>query len=255
MRGKVDVTGYFGTWPYWPLRHGSPDEILRLMDRYGIECLVLGSLRAIFSDWEEGNEEVRRLARRHPDRFRVAVTINPFMGGDHLARLDEYQQDEQVVGVRLYPIYHDYELTDGGEILEALLVRIARERWPVFIPLRLIMNWGLPILPMAQVTGLLARFPQLTVILGGVNYGEMEQALALLRAYPKVFLETSCLQLQGALERVSARVGIERLLFGTGIPLQNPGCEVAKIAHAALSEAERAQIFTENAVRLFGGRL
>ena len=252
---KFDVLGYFGTWPYWPLRHGSPDEILRLMDRYGIERLVLGSLRAIFSDGEEGNEEVRRAARRHPDRFRVAVTINPVMGRDHLTRLEDYRQDDLVVGVRLYPIYHDYELTDGGDVLQALLARIAEARWPVFIPLRLMMNWVLPVLPIAQVAGLLARFPHLTLILGGVNYGELKHALPLLRAHPHVFLETSCLQLRGALEHVAADIGAERLLFGTGLPLQNPGCEIAKIAHADLSEMERAQIFAENAIRLFGGRL
>ena len=248
---KFDVTGYFGTWPYWPLRHGSPDELLRLMDRYQIERLVLGSLRAIFSDWEEGNEEVRRLARRYPDRFRVAVTINPVLGHDHLERAEEYRQDELVVGLRLYPIYHDYELASEGNAGLPLLAYAAETAWPVFIPLRLMMNWGLPVLPLTQVAGMLARFPQLTVILGGVNYGEVKHALPLLRAYPRVFLETSCVQLQGALERIAAEIGVERLLFGTGMPLQNPGCEVAKIAHAAFSEAERAQIFAENARRLF----
>jgi len=255
MRGKIDVTGYFGTWPYWPLRHGSPDEILRLMDRYGIERLVLGSLRAIFSDWEEGNEEVRRLARQHPDRFRVAATINPILGRDHLARLQEYQEDELIVGLRLYPIYHDYDVPDETALLPALLSRVTDRNWPVFLPLRLMMNWGLPVLPIAQVAEWLARFPQLTVILGGVNYGEVKHVLPLLRTHSRAFLETSCLQLQGALERVATEVGIDRLLFGTGMPLQNPGCEVAKIAHAAFSEAERAQIFAENAIRLFGGRI
>lgn len=251
MRGKIDVAGYFGTWPYWPLRHGSREEILRLMDRYGIERIVLASLRAIFSDWEEGNAEVRHLARCHPDRFCVAVTINPVLGRDHLTRLEEYRQDEAVVGLRLYPVYHDYELTGGEEILEVLLSRAAEWQWPVFIPLRLMMNWGLSVLPVAQVAGMLARFPHLTVILGGVNYGELQHARALLRAHPRVFLETSCLQRQGALEEIVAEIGVERLLFGTGLPLQNPGCEVAKIAHAALSEEEKVQVFEENARRLF----
>jgi predicted TIM-barrel fold metal-dependent hydrolase len=248
---KIDVTGYFGTWPYWPLRHGSPEEILRLMDRYEIEWLVLGSLRAIFSEWEEGNDEVRRQARRHPDRFRVAVTINPLLGRDHLVRAEEYRQDELVVGLRLYPIYHDYEVANGGDVLDSLLTYAAETSWPVFLPVRLMMNWGLPVLPVAQVAGMLARFPRLTVILGGINYGEVKHVLPLVRTYARVFLETSCLQLQGALERIAAEIGVDRLLFGTGMPLQNPGCEVARIAHAAFSETERAHIFAENARRLF----
>lgn len=248
--GKIDVNGYYGNWPYWQLRHGSEDEILRLMDGHGIERLALASTRAIFSDWEEGNEEVRRLVRRHPDRFLAIVTVNPILGESQLTRFKAYLDDEAIIGFRLYPIYHDYELTAQEGVLEELLSWAEAADMPVFIPIRLMMNWSMPVLPMSRVAPLLVRFPRLRIVLGGVNYGELKRARPLLLQHQRVFIETSCLQLRGAIEQLAALIGVERLLFGTGMPLQNPACEIAKIENLELPDDQRNMILRMNALKL-----
>jgi predicted TIM-barrel fold metal-dependent hydrolase len=47
-------------------------------------------------------------------------------------------------------------------------------------------------------------------------------------------------------------VGCERLLFGTGAVLNYPACNVAKLDHAELTDAQRAAIASENAASLLG---
>jgi predicted TIM-barrel fold metal-dependent hydrolase len=246
---KIDLNGYYGRWPYWRLRHGSVEEILRLMDCYSIDRTALASTRAIFSDWEEGNEEVRQLARQNPDRFLSLVTINPILGKNHSDKLEEYISDNNVIGLRLYPIYHGYELSDQNSVLESILQRAASVNLPVFIPIRLMMNWVMPVLPIRSVENLIARFPKLKIVLGGINYEELKQALAILLCHHTIYIETSCLQLRGAIEQLVSLIGVERLLFGTGMPLQNPACEIAKINYLKLQREEKESIFADNAER------
>ena len=56
----------------------------------------------------------------------------------------------------------------------------------------------------------------------------------------------------GAMERMVAAVGADRVLFGTGLPLQYPACNVAKLEHAGLDAAARAAVEAGNARRLLG---
>jgi predicted TIM-barrel fold metal-dependent hydrolase len=247
---KIDLNGYYGQWPYWRLRHGSEEEILQLMDRYGIDRIALASTRAIFSDWEEGNEEVRQLAWRRPDRFLSIITINPILGENHLDKFEEYVGDNTVAGLRLYPIYHGYELSDRNLVLENILQRAESMNLPVFIPLRLMMNWAMPVLSVTSVEKLVARFPKLRIVLGGINYEELKQIIPMLITRHTIYIETSCLQLRGAIEQIVSLIGAKRLLFGTGMPLQNPACEIAKINCLKLQHEEKECIYANNAERL-----
>jgi predicted TIM-barrel fold metal-dependent hydrolase len=247
--GKIDLNGYYGRWPYWGLRHGSVEEMLRLMDRYGIERAALASTRAIFSDWERGNEEVRTVVERWPDRFLGVISINPVLGERQLDRFEEYVVDNRVIGLRLYPIYHSYKLGVREPILDAIFQRLETLGLPVFIPLRLMMNWAMPVLPIVSIEKVVARFPSLRIVIEGVNYEELKQILPLILDHDSIYIETSCLQLRGAIERLVSLIGIGRILFGTGMPLQNPACEIAKISHLKLSEEDKEAIFKHNAER------
>ncbi len=53
-----------------------------------------------------------------------------------------------------------------------------------------------------------------------------------------------------AVRRMAEAVGVERVLFGTGLPLHYPACHVAKIKHSRLSEEQRSKIASGNAVRV-----
>jgi len=55
-----------------------------------------------------------------------------------------------------------------------------------------------------------------------------------------------------AISKSVRQVGSDRILFGTGSPLQNGAGVVAKIAHAEISDAAREAIFSGNARRLLG---
>jgi predicted TIM-barrel fold metal-dependent hydrolase len=55
-----------------------------------------------------------------------------------------------------------------------------------------------------------------------------------------------------AVDRLVTNVGAERVLFGTGLPLHYPACNVVKIDKATISENDRTLIMHKNALRLLG---
>ena len=51
-------------------------------------------------------------------------------------------------------------------------------------------------------------------------------------------------------ERMAARVGPERLLFGTGMPMYAPGPAITLLTYSGLSQAEKSLVGAGNLRRL-----
>jgi predicted TIM-barrel fold metal-dependent hydrolase len=98
------------------------------MDKYGIDVSVVSNMNGIFyKDTQAANEELHEEIisdRRFRDRFIPFAVINPIYAG-WKNDLDICSTQMGVKGIRLYPLYHDYELTDPSCIE---LVKIARDR-------------------------------------------------------------------------------------------------------------------------------
>lgn len=250
MMKIVDVHAYFGHWPYWSLKHGSESGLLSLMDENDIAKAVVGSLKAVFYDWEEGNDEVFALCRRHPDRLVPALALNPVYGSPLAEKVAAYRQN----GHRFFqvcPLYHGYSL-DNPEVLATLTEALNLEGTVVTLPLRLTMNWAMPVLGVGAVATLAGACPKATIIASGVNYGELFPLLPTMKHHVNVCLETSCLQLRGAVAKVACAVGAGRVLLGTGMPVQNPACERAKLEDSGVAVTEAALIAGGNAEALLG---
>jgi predicted TIM-barrel fold metal-dependent hydrolase len=98
------------------------------MNKYGVDLSVVSNMNGIFyKDTQAANEELHKeimADRRFHDRFIPFAIINPIYAG--------WKNDLEICitkmgikGIRLYPLYHDYELTDPSCIE---LVRNARDR-------------------------------------------------------------------------------------------------------------------------------
>ena len=246
----VDIHGYFGTWPFWPIKTRTGDDLIRLMDRHGIDKVGVCSLRAIFDDWERGNEEMLDLTRERGDRLIGFATVAPVFGEAAVDRLPRYRE-QGVRGVRLFPYYHGYALAEDP-MLDRILEKASHLRMPVVIPKRLTMNWMLPALDIEPIAAIAARFPDLKIIVGGVNYRGARQAVGMMRTHGNLMIETSCLQYMGSVEMLVSEVGTQRILFGTGLPLQYPACGLAKVTNAEISKQDRDRVLGGNAMDLLG---
>ncbi|MCC7160859.1 MAG: amidohydrolase family protein [Anaerolineae bacterium] len=243
----VDINAYCGNWPYWPIKHSSATDLVTLMDRVGIDRAVITSTQGPFVGSPEGNAETVRIVAGQPDRLIGFATASPT---DEAAALTDLVRchESGMRGLRLFPQHHQYRL-DDDPILGDILNTVSSWGWPVLIPIRLIMNWGLPSFDVREIGNLAARYPSVNFIISGVNYGELRDSLAVMRRSANVGIETSCLQVHEGVKGLVDRVGSSRVYFGTGLPLQYPAAGMAKVQHAEIDQVSREAILGGNAMR------
>jgi hypothetical protein len=245
---RFDINAFFGHWPYWPLPHTGIEDTLRLMDRHAVDRAAVTSLRGLHGDWKEANAETLAAATAHADRFVPVACISPMKKGsaDALRSLAR----EGFRAVRLYPqLLQGYTLQSpwADEIASAA----AEFGMPVITPTRPMMNFRFPAVPVEAVAALAHRNPNTMFILSGPNYlSEFRAAIEAMHRCFNTYIEISCMQGFHATARMAAAVGHERVLFGTGMPLHYPACNVAKLEHSGLSHEALEAISSGNALRI-----
>jgi hypothetical protein len=135
----LDINAYVGHWPFKQLQYNTCSKLLQRMNKFGVDVSVISNLNGIFyKNTQSANEELYdeiKSDRRFTDRFVPFAVINPIYGG--------WRDDFEVCvgrmgmkGLRLFPQYHDYEITDPS-LIE--LVKMARDRGlPVSFDIRMV---------------------------------------------------------------------------------------------------------------------
>lgn len=128
-REIVVANSFVGEYPFREV-NGSADELAALLDEKGIDEAIVSSTESLMlRNVHRGN---RKLADRIADRDTLvpAATINPSYPGWR-NDLDECLNEFGMNGVKLLPLYHDYDLDDPE--VEALFERCAEAGVPVFV--------------------------------------------------------------------------------------------------------------------------
>jgi len=252
----LDANAFIGKWPYWPVQASSVHDLIAELGMVKIDAAAICSTRSVFVNWEDGNAEVEKAAKLQ------GSAVIPFacLGTtelSHAFREPAYDFDglqrRGFVGVRLYPQHHSYHPLFSG-FVDVILEDAASRGWPVVLPLRIIMNWGMPTVGPEVMHELVTRHPRVKWILAGVNYlHELQMATSLMLRYSNVCLETSCVMGYAAIEKTACMCGSGQLLFGSGAPLQLATAGLAKIVQANLSDDAKEAILSGNLKRLLGG--
>jgi len=223
-----DADAWIGHWPFRSLPRRSAADLLRQMDRHGIDKALAASLHGLFyKDAHEANHELAKEIRRRRDRLVPCAVLNPTYHGWQ----DDLKQCREEFGMpvlRLTPDYHGYALGDpcAAELIAAahdlglrvaLLGRVvdARGRHPL--------DPGREAAP-AEVAALMKKFPGAAFLM--LNFGgvltdpDLDQSACL---YDTV-------RIMGAnglrLEREIKKHGAPRFAFGSTMLLRygKPAC-------------------------------
>lgn len=151
-------------------------------------------------------------------------------------------QHPKCVGIKLHPLYHKYALEDYGDALFSFasqfhaVVQIHPEKEADYI------------LPLAD------KYPDVTFIMA--HLGSLEHINAIAGAvHGNVWTDTSGIasSRNNLLEYAVERIGSEKILFGTDT--YAAGFQRGRVEFARISEADKANILRNNALRLFGETL
>jgi len=254
----LDVNAYLGHWPFRRLRYNTPEGLIKLMKKAKIDLAVVSSASSVlYRNCQEGNLELHEEIRGHKNRLIPFACINPNYAG---WREDlQYCVDEiGVKGLRLHPNYHDYDLS--GENATALIQEATKRGLPLSVTLRMEderqSHWlvKVPGVPVHQIIEAINRSPEATFILTYLHFQEAEQILNACPKRQNFFIETTSPYLLGDypnhLQTLIDRIGVHRILFGSGMPLKYPQAALLKVEHLQVSEEDKEKILGENAAKL-----
>jgi uncharacterized protein len=124
----IDINANIGHWPFQQTNCNTCQALFERMNKFGVDLSVVSNMNGIFyKDTQASNEELHEEIlsdRRFRNRFIPFAIINPIYAG-WKNDLDICSTKMGVKGIRLYPLYHDYELSDPSCIE---LVKMARDR-------------------------------------------------------------------------------------------------------------------------------
>lgn len=241
----VDAFTVAGGNPMRPVRVDI-DALRAAMDRNGVDMAMTMSLRAVQTDAVAGNDRILEIAARDPRILPVCV-VDP---------RDTMRQQR---------------LLETGVARGAAAFAFFRTAGPAPVPMHSILfrraleaaaGTGKPLIFVSRASGEISLIAEATrdlhcqkVLLAGVSYHDLGEAMAVLETFDHVYLETSWQLSPGCIDllaQAGGSGGIDRVMYGSMAALRPMRPSLNMVADADLSAADRAKVLAGNALRFLG---
>jgi predicted TIM-barrel fold metal-dependent hydrolase len=226
-----DCHGHLGLACHYHLPDGDLDGAVHEMDRMGVEKAIVFPFVGIFGGDEAfGNDYVAGAVRRFPDRFVGLTLVNPNRGKEEMLR--ELARGQEM-GLRGVKVINFYQGAPDEHPLVDVACQWAHEHGQIILN----HSWGSP----AQLERLVSTYPDACYIIGhtSVNFAEV------MERHDNIFVCTVPLLGPRACEQVVARIGADRLIFGSDLLDLPISWGLGPILFAQLSPAEKRLILGE----------
>jgi len=256
----TDTNCHLGHWPYRAVANADAEGLLRLLDRHGVEQAWAGAFEGLFyRDCGAANRGLLTAIAGREERLRPWATINPAFPAweDDLAEA----LAAGMVGVRLFPSYHGYQLGDAcvRELLDALATSGTRGPghpgpaavaiYHKFVDERL-HHWTCLVPPVDMaLEPLVAAHRDQPFLLCGCALPHA-QALAETIRTGNVYFEISRLEGIEGVRQLIETIGLDRVVLGSHAPYFTMEAAHLKLTESGLSEEERRAVLEENPRRL-----
>jgi predicted TIM-barrel fold metal-dependent hydrolase len=226
-------------------RTASADDLLRNMDRHGVDRSVAIPFPVV-EDHRREHDLIGHAVKAHPDRLVGAACLNPHLPLSEFR--DEVRRCREVYGFRalkLQPQYHG--LNPLSPASDFFFETALANRMSVICHTGAGLPFSLPSLCMMPVR----KFPDLTIVVAHCGGGIFVHEAILAAVFcPNIVLELSSLMPHHVLE-VLAQVPSGRLMVGSNLP-ENLEIEIGKILTLDVSDEDKRRILSETASQVFG---
>lgn len=253
----IDVNAYLGPFAFRRLRNNTAGSLLELMDSRKIDRAVVSSAAAItYRNPQSGNEAVVEEVEAHRDRLIPFAVINPAYA-DWEEDLRICHEEFGVRGLRLYPMWHNYQLSDPSCL--ALVREAGKRGMVVSVPARVEdhreRSWlvDVPDIPLEELAALVKSCPgSQFLLLNGIGYVGSPLGRKASGLPDNYHIEISRLSavLANEIGALIAELGADRLVFGTGMPFQYPDPALLKLEVLDASPEDKDRILGRNAAGL-----
>lgn len=242
----------------WPLRRTPCDEPAKLVEalgRGGVTQAWTGTLDGLLHrDLGAANARLADECRRFGPGLLVPFgSVNPMLP-DWREDMRRCRQEHGMPGIRLHPNYHGYRLDEPvfAEVLRearahGLIVELALRMDDVRVQHRLMCVADVDPGPLAKV---LAGLPPGPLVLLNVTRATAATQLRQLAALSGVYFDCAMWEGVGGLAALAEAVSVQRVLFGSHLPLFPLESSLLKLRESGLSDAILDAIREGNARRL-----
>lgn len=223
------------------------DNMVKTMDDSNVDFVVCNHIEDLFGTG--GHKGIMDAMNRYPDRFKGYYCANPILGIDRDDVHKTFQENPGFVGFKVGPDYHRTPLTheDYAPIME-----LADDcRMLMLSHTFSVAASGKNCNDAKEVEGLVARYPNITFLMGHSIQGQVDWAIEIAKKYPNAYLELcdTC-RLNGVVEKMAREAGAEKMVFGTDAPMQTYHFQIGCVIGAKISDAEKKLILRDNALRI-----
>ncbi len=237
---SIDCSTFFG---FWPKRHFdiSLGKLRSLLDRNGVSKALVSSMKGVFYDFGEGNDETLNAASED-DRLVPVGTIDPRR---YLGCLDEVERCADL-GVKIFRFFPEYQ---GWPVrylpFLRIVERLADRGIPFVFPASLSVGSITEIFNLVESTGS-------SVIMDSINYNTFSEAIFSMEGSEKIYCMTSGFATPDAFELFVDEIGSEKIVFGSGAPIMPFSRAYLPFEKAQIDRDARLNISSGNIERLIG---
>jgi len=218
---------------------------IETMDEAGISAAVIMTVTDIPEVNPNALELIAGEMTRYPGRLFGFARIHPWYA-ESIKVLDRAVLEHGFRGLKLHPV-STLAQPSGAESM-----RLIRRAGELGIP-TLFHCGDDPMTTPLAIADAAARCPEAQIILGHMGgYGHTDEAIRVAELHSNIILETSACPYPEKIVEAVARVGAERVIFGSDGPVCSPVLEVEKIRMCGFSAEDEALILGDNAQTLLG---
>lgn len=236
-----------------PMWFHTKEELLAELDHYHLnEAVVTHALARDYST-EYGNSLLQQELKGedrlygcwvlpvhpHPDDMPVEQMVDEMLNaGVRIARV--YPPNRIPLTVTPWLGYETFRILESHRV-PLLLTDSDMGAWP---------DQGKIGYTTEMVYDICKTFSNLPVIIVRFNYQLILAAHAMLKEFDNLYLEISNYTTHRGVELVVNEFGSHRLIYGSGLPMQNPGASLAILRYAGITDEQKRDIAGDNLRRL-----
>lgn len=246
----IDTNIHLHHWPFRRLALDNPEALVQKLKQLGVTEAWAGSYDALFHrDVAAVNRRLTEECFRHP-LLKPFGTVNPSLP-DWEEDLRRCAEEHRMSGIRLYPNYHGYELSDfrfrrllnlaaarGMVVQIAVMMEEERTQHPLV---------RFPHVNTAPLVDLLKAEPAARVMLQNCFRAVRGGLLLKLVATEQVWFDTSTIEGMAGIGRLLKQLPGKRLVLGSHAPLYIPESSILKLRESELAPQQLDAIRLGNA--------
>lgn len=226
-------------------------DLIHTMDKVGVQKAIVFHTLAREYHPTHGNVQLNEALKGYENRLSGCWVLLPHQTGemDHPRQLVQKMLEANIRMARIFPSFHAnshrFELTEW--CIGEMLAELESVRMPLIIDFALFRR-DQP--PFRDIFNICTEHPNLPIVLIGIQARNNRSLYPLMEKFKNLHIQTAGFYVHRGIEHFVNYFGSERLIFGSGFPVQGMGGATFHVERALISEEDKERIAGRNLITL-----